>query len=87
MKTKGAARSAADPYPIQASRSEARSAGQGTQSSWCLITTAADVLPVLETLNAIALSDITGTNGEVDGFSVGDIALPDPPAVNINWDG
>jgi hypothetical protein len=36
-KTKGAARAAADPYPLQAFRSEARSASEGNSSFWFLL--------------------------------------------------
>jgi hypothetical protein len=56
-------------------------------SSFCLITIAADILPVLESSNAIALDDISGTNGIVDGFSVTDIASLNLLAVDVNWDG
>ena len=55
--------------------------------SFCLITIAADILPVLESSNAIALDDISGTNGIVDGFSVTDIVSLNLLAVDVNWDG
>ena len=88
-KTKGAARAAADPYPIQASQSEVKSASQGTSFSWFLITITADILPLVlgSSSSVIALSDITGMDGKDVGFSVADIALPYPPAVDVDWNG
>ena len=63
------------------------SKSQGMSLSFCLITIAADILPVLESSNAIALDDISGTNGIVDGFSVTDIVSLNLLAVDVNWDG
>jgi hypothetical protein len=65
-KTKGAARAAADPYPIQASQPEARSASQGISSSWFLMTMIADILPLVlgSSSSVSALNDITGTNSQ-----------------------
>jgi hypothetical protein len=56
-------------------------------SSPCHITTAADIPPVLESPNTIALNNISGANGIVDGFSVANITLLNLPAVDVNWDG